>query len=105
MVLRFQSARRGNPTGSQPAPVTPPFTGSSVSAGFTAVTPTEGFRAIHVFRPSGVKGNSSCGLPRAGFSWAPSAWTPTCAPAAGIQIPPISRRGAGPGFSPFRSKS
>ena len=65
----------------------------------------EGFLDSQIFRPSSVKGNSSCGRPRDGFSCAPSAWMPTWAPAAGTQIPEISRRGAGAGFSPFRSKS
>src|SRR5258705_1246525 len=90
---------RGKPCGSQPG------IGSLVSADGTIVTPNVGLWDRNAALPSGVYGSSCSGFPSEGINWAPLALTPAPAPAAGSQTPEISRRGAGAGFSTFKSKS
>src|SRR5258705_2318924 len=90
---------RGKPCGSHPG------IGSLVSADGTIVTPNVGLWDRNAALPSGVYGSSCSGFPSEGISWAPLALTPAPAPAAGSQTPEISRRGAGAGFSPLKSKS
>src|SRR6185503_8235252 len=99
LVLKLCSTIRGNPWGSQPG------IGSLVSADGTIVTPNVGLWDRNAARPSGVYGSSCSGFPSEGICWAPLALMPADALAAGSQTPEISRRGAGAGFSPLKSKS
>src|SRR6185503_7736122 len=99
LVLKLCSTIRGNPWGSQPG------IGSLVSADGTIVTPKVGLWDRNAALPSGVYGSSCSGFPSEGICWAPLALMPADALAAGSHTPEISRRGAGAGFSPLKSKS
>src|SRR6266850_3627457 len=90
---------RGKPCGSHPG------IGSLVSADGTIVTPNVGLWDRNAALPSAVYGNSCSGFPSEGICCAPFALIPAPAPAAGSHTPEMSRRGAGAGFSPLKSKS